>query len=411
MTFQFPAGFLWGTATAAHQVEGNNINADFWVMEHLPETLFKEPSGDAIDHYHRYPQDLALLGELGFNAYRFSVEWARVEPEPGYFSTAMLDYYRRIAETCLEHGLRPVATLHHFTSPRWLIRQGGWQNPDTALRFGEYGARITAHLGDLLTAVCTINEINIPRMAALSYHREYQQSAEFQRAAQAAAAAFDVPREAFAPFLLAGSERAREVLLDAHRQAVAAVHAARAGLPVGMTLALTDMQATPGGESLRDQMRYEIQDIFIDAAQGDDFIGVQTYTRERYGPEGQLPPEEGVERTLMGYEFWPEALEAAVRYTAQRSGLPIYVTENGIGTPDDTRRLEYYRRAIAGVTRCLEDGLDVRGYFAWSAFDNFEWMMGYGPTFGIIAVDRATQQRAVKPSARWLGQLARANAL
>ncbi len=411
MSFQFPDTFMWGTATAAHQVEGNNVNSDFWVLEHLPETMFQEPSGDAIDHYHRYPEDIALLGELGFNAYRFSVEWARVEPEPGFFSVAALDHYRRMAETCHAHGLQPVVTLHHFTSPRWLIRQGGWQAPETAGRFAAYTTRVIEHLGDLLAAVCTINEVNIPRMFALTYGARRRETEEFKRAMQVAADAFDVPVAQFSPFLLAGSERERDVLLAAHHQAVAAVRAARPELPVGMTLAMTDMQAVPGGEAIRDELRGEIQDIFLDAAQHDDFLGVQTYTRERYGPEGSLPPEEGVERTLMGYEFWPEAIEATLRYAAQRARVPVYVTENGIGTDDDTRRMAYYRRAIAGVTRCLDDGLDVRGYFAWSAYDNFEWMLGYGPTFGIIAVDRATQTRAVKPSARWLGQLAQANAL
>ena len=131
----FPNDFLWGTATAAHQVEGNNLNSDFWVMEHVNDTVFAEPSGDAIDHYHRYPGDIAMLAELGFNSYRFSVEWARVEPEDGFFSNAELDHYRRMLETCHQHHLKPVVTYHHFTSPRWIIRQGGWHNLQTAEKF------------------------------------------------------------------------------------------------------------------------------------------------------------------------------------------------------------------------------------------------------------------------------------
>ena len=118
--FQFPPNFLWGAATAAHQVEGNNTNCDGWVLEHLPGTIFAEPSGDACDHYHRYPADIALLAELGFNAYRFSVEWARIEPEEGEFSYAALEHYRRMLATCHEHGLTPMVTYHHFTTPRWL---------------------------------------------------------------------------------------------------------------------------------------------------------------------------------------------------------------------------------------------------------------------------------------------------
>ena len=124
-----------------------------------------------------------------------------------------------------------------------------------------------------------------------------------------------------------------------------------------------------------------------------------------------MPPEEGVELTQMGYEFWPEALEATIRDAAAKTGLPVIVTENGIGTADDTRRIEYVRRALQGVTNCLNDGLDIRGYTYWSAFDNFEWSLGYRPTFGLIAVNRETQERNVKPSARWLGAIARANAI
>ena len=149
----------------------------------------------------------------------------------------------------------------------------------------------------------------------------------------------------------------------------------------------------------------------MERLQGDDFVGVQTYTRTRVGPEGLLPDEEGVELTQMEYEFWPEALEATIRYAVAKTGLPVIVTENGVSTTDDTRRVEYIRRALQGVTNCLKDGLDVRGYTYWSAFDNYEWSLGYRPTFGLIAVDRETQERTVKPSARWLGAIARTNSI
>ena len=130
--FVFPQGFLWGASTAAHQVEGNNVNTDLWVLEHLPHTVFVEPSGDACDHYHRYREDIALLASLGFNAYRFSVEWARIEPEEGEFSAAELEHYRRVLGTCRERDLTPVVTFHHFTSPRWLMRGRGLARPEDA---------------------------------------------------------------------------------------------------------------------------------------------------------------------------------------------------------------------------------------------------------------------------------------
>ncbi len=405
MTNKFPADFLWGTATAAHQVEGNNTNSDFWVMEHVPETVFAEPSGDAIDHFYRYPEDIALLAELGFNSYRFSIEWARVEPEDGRFSTAALDHYRRMCEACHAHGLKPVATYHHFTSPRWLISQGGWQNMETAAKFGRYSQKVTQHLGDLVETVCTINEVNIPRMAALIWMAGGPGNEFIKQAAQA----LHTTPQQFAPFMFAGTTLGRDVIIAAHHQAREAIKAERPSLPVGLTIAMSDMQALPGGEAVRDQMRHELQDVFLEAARQDDFVGVQTYTRERYGPDGALDPEEGVEVTQMGYEFWPQAIGATLRRAHEMTGLPLMVTENGIGTTDDGRRLAYYQTALQNVAACLEDGLDIRGYFAWSAFDNFEWMLGYRPTFGIIAVDRSTQQRTVKASARWLSKVAQTN--
>jgi beta-glucosidase len=184
-------------------------------------------------------------------------------------------------------------------------------------------------------------------------------------------------------------------------------------LQVGLTLALSDKQAVPGGEAMRDQARREVDDVFLDVVRDgdDDFIGVQTYTRDRYGAEGMLPPEPGAEVTQMGYEFYPEALEGTIRYAAQYTGRPVIVTENGIGTEDDTRRIEYVRRALQGLHRCLSDGIDVRGYCYWSIFDNFEWSLGYRPKFGLIAVDRTNQVRTIKPSATWLGQVAQRGSL
>ena len=164
---RFPDGFLWGVATAAHQVEGNNVGSDAWLMEHLPGSVYREPSGDAVDFYHRYPDDIAVIAALGLNAFRFGVEWARVEPEIGEISSAELDHYSRVVDTCLRHGIEPVVTLHHFTSPQWLIRHnGGWRGPDTAARFADYAAVVMARLGDRVSWVCTINEANAPVLLA-----------------------------------------------------------------------------------------------------------------------------------------------------------------------------------------------------------------------------------------------------
>jgi beta-glucosidase len=384
----FPDGFLWGTATAAHQVEGGNWNNDWWAWEHQPGSGCVEPSGDACDHWHRWPEDVRMLAGLGFGAYRFSLEWSRIEPEEGEFSRAALDHYRRMCAASWEAGLEPVVTFHHFTSPRWVAARGGWADPATAERFGRFCERAARHLGDLVGRACTINEPNIVA------HHGYLSGV--------------FPPGERDPDL---RRRVAGVFADAHGKAVAAIKAGPGDPPVGLTLAMSDWQAVAGGEAQRDALRQEDEQVFLEAAGDDDFIGVQTYTRRRVGPQGLLDPEPGVPRTIMGYEYWPQALGATIRRAAEVTGVPVLVTENGVATPEDTERIEFIRRALGAVLECLADGVDVRGYFYWSALDNFEWSHGYGPTFGLVAVDRTTQVRTPKPSAAWLGGVARANAL
>lgn len=407
MDYKFPECFLWGAATAAHQVEGNNLNSDGWVLEHLPDTIFAEPSGDACDHYHRYPADIALLAELGFNAYRFSVEWARIEPEEGEFSYAELEHYRRMLAACHEHGLTPVVTLHHFTSPRWLLRAGGWLDDKTPARFARYCERVTGHLGDLIGAACTFNEPNLAVLLAEILPFNLQEGPWWDTAA----AAFGVTPDRLGLFQFVTQPRLRDVVFAAHSLACAVLHAGPGSFPVGLTLALPDIQAAPGGESRAAKLRRLLADDYLERLRGDDFVGVQTYGRMLIGPNGAVPPDEQVEKNQMGEEYYPEALGGAIRHAAAVAGVPIMVTENGLASTDDTRRVEYFRRALRCVADSLQAGVDVRGYFAWSAFDNFEWNSGYRPKFGIIAVDRQTQARAPKPSAHWLGAIARANRL
>jgi beta-glucosidase len=386
-SIEFPDGFLWGTATAAHQVEGGNWNNDWWAWEHNPQSNCVEPSGDAIDHYHRYPDDIALLASLGFKTYRFSVEWSRIEPEAGEFSNASLDHYRRMCATCHEHGITPIVTYHHFTTPRWVTHLGGWEEPDTADRFARFCRRTTDALGDLIGWGCTLNEPNIVAMMAFL------------------AGVFPPGRRDSAL-----RRAVNDIFIDAHHKATGEIKSARGDFPVGLTLSMSDYQAVDGGEQRRDRIRRNMEDVYLEAARGDDFIGVQTYSRTRVGPDGTLDPPADAELTLMGYEWYPDSLEATIRRAWEvTDGTPVLVTENGIGTDDDTRRLAYVRRALEGVRRCLDDGIDVRGYTCWSAFDNFEWALGYKPTFGLIAVDRTTQTRTPKPSAEWLGKVAQAN--
>jgi beta-glucosidase len=200
------------------------------------------------------------------------------------------------------------------------------------------------------------------------------------------------------------------VVKRAHVEARRVIKEVSPSTQVGLTLALQDMQSEAGGEKAAAERWAEVFDDYLSAMDGDDFLGVQNYSRVLVDADGAAFHPEGAELTQMGYEFYPQALENVLRRAAA-AGLPMIVTENGIGTDDDTRRTDFIRLALESVERCLADGVDVRGYYYWSALDNFEWMLGYRPTFGLIAVDRATQQRHVKDSARYLGAIGRRNAL
>jgi beta-glucosidase len=393
MARSFPEGFRWGTATAAHQVEGNNVNNDWWDWEHRDDSVCVEPSGDACDQYHLYPEDLRLLSGLGFDNYRFSVEWSRIEPEEGHFSMAALDHYRRVCAECLANGVDPVVTFHHFTTPRWAAADGGWANPAIVDRFARFCERTVEHLGDLIGRACTINEPNV--VSYVGYQMGLFPPGQVDEALWRAA---------------------YENQIAAHRKSYEALKGGRGEFPVGLTVSMSDYQCIPGDDeralATRDTIRHFGEDLFLEGCRGDDFIGVQTYSRSRIGPDGQLGPEEGVPVLVMGYEYYPEALAATIRRAWEVTDhTPVLVTENGIGTDDDDQRLGYVRTALEGVLDCLDEGIDVLGYTYWSLLDNFEWAFGYGPRFGIVEVDRATQQRRPKPSAHWLGEVARRNAL
>jgi beta-glucosidase len=411
MTYQFPKNFMWGTATASHQVEGGNVYNDVWLMEHTPGTVFVESSGDAVDHYHRYAEDIALLAGLGFNMYRFSLEWSRIEPEEGEFNLSELEHYRRMLAACHEHGITPMLTYHHFSSPRWLMRYGGWSGDKTPELFARFCQRSARYLGDLTGAACTLNEINIATLFSVlnMFRPEHSQPEQVPAWMTAAARSLNVSPQQFAPFMFAAGPKAIEIVQKAHRRGVEAIKSGPGAYPVGVTLALMDIQAGPGGEEVAARVRYDVNESYLEAARGDDFVGVQTYSRFRFGPQGMLPPE--MEVTQMGYEFFPEALEATIRQAARVAGVPVIVTENGVAGDDDARRVEFIQRAVKSVANCLKDGVDVRGYTYWSAFDNFEWMQGYQMKFGLIGVDRQTQARLVKPSAQWLGSIAKSGIL
>jgi beta-glucosidase len=390
MSVTFPDGFLWGTAAAAHQIEGGNWNNDWWAFEHQPGTPCIEPSGDCCDSYHRYAEDIALVRGMGLGAYRFSIEWSRIEPEDGEFSRAALEYYRRMLAECHEQGVKPVVTFHHFSTPRWMAALGGWESEEIVDRFARFCEHAVDHLGDLIHMANTINEPNI--VTLMGY----------------VVSVFPPGRRD-----LDAWNRSNENMKSAHRSAYDVLKGGKGDFPVGLALAMGDWWAPEGAEEALARTRHIHEGQFLEIVKGDDFLGVQAYSRTRLDERGMpTGPEEGVEVvSSMGYEFWPQALEVAIRHAADIAQTPLYVTENGLGHDDDERRIAYVQQALEGVGRCLADGIDLRGYFYWSLLDNFEWALGYGPKFGLHSVDRETFARTPKPSAAWLGDIAGTNRL
>lgn len=393
-----PDGWVWGTATAAHQVEGGNVNNDWWDFEHDPASPAVESSGDACDSWNRWREDLELVAGLGLDSYRMSIEWSRIEPSPGEYSHAALLHYREILETARAMGLKNCVTFHHFTSPRWAAAEGGWTNPRIVDQFARYCAESVAVLGDLIDIACTFNEPNMVALVGYWYGN-------------------------FPPGRvddIAGFEAATDNLVAAHHAARAALKAGPGDFPVGLTHALFDyvfhaddewngprlaLEDIPADSRLATYTRGVVT-AYLDAAKEDDFIGVQTYFTEHMGLDGRKLPTPPTERTTrIGWLFTPDAVGRTARWAAQYTGKPVIVTENGIATDDDAERVEYYEGALRALRDALDDRVDIRGYYAWSLLDNFEWSHGYAMKFGLHEVDRTTFARTPKPSAAYLARV------
>lgn len=391
----WPHDFVWGVATAAHQIEGGNVNSDYWLLENLPVTDFAEPSLDACDSWHRWGEDVALVRGMGLSAYRFSVEWARIEPEEGRFSLAALDHYRRLCGACREAGIMPIATLHHFSSPRWLAARGGWEVAETAERFARYADRTVRAIGDLIGAACTLNE---PNAQVTSFVMRGARPAP-REPAMLAEARRRLGADRFNAFFMGDAFRVRDVCLQAHALGREAIGAAVPGLKVGMTLALQDLRAGPGGEALHARIFAEARRPFYEAAARDAFIGVQPYIRLDTGPDEYLAAQPGPWRNRDGRDASPDVVGAVIDEVQRWCPAPIFVSEHGIDTLDDALRARHLAASLDVIAERIAQGVPVLGYLHWSLLDNFEWRSGYAPRFGLVAVDRSTFVRTPKPSA------------
>ena len=424
----FPKGFLIGATTAAHQVEGNNVHSDAWAQEQMKYSPNLEPSLDAVDHYHHYAEDIELLAQAGLNTYRFSIEWARIEPQEGVYDEAEIEHYRDMIRCCKEHGVLPVVCLHHFTSPKWLISKGGWEAESTIDDFKRYCVYVMERLGGELEYVCTINEANMRLQFALVAAKYMKAAQKQQKAASDAGGGLQVgvnleailARKAaadeetaavfglkdasdFHPFQSVCTPEGDLIVFRAHAAARDAMKELYPDLKVGITLSLHDLQAVEGGENAAAQRWADEFTHYLPYIQNDDFVGVQNYTRELMNADGPLSAPAGADLTDMGHELYPEGLAHVIRKVAQDYKGDIIVTEHGVAAENDSLRVEFIRRAMQGIEQCLAEGIPVKGYLHWSLMDNYEWAKAYSVKFGMIAVDRTTQKRSPKPSLAFLG--------
>ncbi|NLO83822.1 MAG: glycoside hydrolase family 1 protein [Clostridiales bacterium] len=414
---QFPSTFMLGAATAAHQVEGNNKNSDCWAMEQMPHSMYNEPSLDAVDHYNRFREDIDLMADAGLNTYRFSIEWARIQPSPDSFDADQIAHYRQVLTYCHAKNITPIVTMHHFSSPKWLIEEGGWENEQTIARFVAYCTYVANELGDLMEYVCTINEANMGLQLVKIIQAMTQESApEVQVGVKAGnndsmheymsslSTLFGgLPAHEIACFLSPRTDFGDTLIMRAHEAARDAMKQLCPHLKIGLTLSIYDYQAQVGGEELA-YKEYENDFLhYLPYLQQDDFFGLQNYTRKLIGPNGTIAPPKDSPLSEMGYEIYPDAVANVIRFVHQHLKKPIIVTENGVATQDDSCRIAFIDQALQGVQHCIQDGIPVAGYIYWSLLDNYEWQLGFNRHFGLIEVNRQTQQRTPKESLRHLG--------
>lgn len=436
----FPAGFVWGGATAAYQVEGaadeDGRGLSVWDMFcRRPGAIYQGQSGAvSCDHYHRYREDIQLFKDVGLQAYRFSISWPRVLPQgTGQPNPAGLDFYDRLVDELLKVGIQPYITLFHWDYPYALYSQGGWLNRASAGWFAEYARLVVSRLGDRVSHWMTLNE---PQCFVLIGHEEGRHAPGDKltvdpllqiihhvhlahgMAVQAIRAEAQLKpeiglAEAILPSMPATSDPAD---VESARESTFAVHSPRHLWAASWWMDPLFLGHYPqqGIEMIDRPMPFVYPGDMETIAQPVDFLGINTYRGEyvKAGPGGavDVPFYDGYPRNAFDWQVTPEALYWAPRFFYDRYHLPIYITENGMANLDwvsldgevhDPQRIDFTRRYLQQLARASAEGVDVRGYFHWSIIDNFEWGEGYRMRFGMIHVDYPTQHRTVKDSARW----------
>ncbi|MBF0570688.1 MAG: glycoside hydrolase family 1 protein [Candidatus Omnitrophica bacterium] len=402
---QFPNNFYWGAATSSYQVEGNNVNADWWPWEILAG---KEKSGPACRHYEFYEQDFDLAKSLNHNAHRLSIEWSRIEPKEGEFSGQAVQHYIDVIKALRSRGIEPMVTLHHFTNPIWFSDSGGWVDPGSVKRFLRYCDVVTRALAPHVHFWFTINEPTIYFSHAYLWGMWPPQARSFLK-----------------------TRSVRDNMVDAHIGVYRLMHKIykELNIPSPSVSFAHHMQAIVGcDQGLKNRlavaMRVQLYNLEIldhlTKAKALDFIGVNYYSRHLVDVHswwiGDLLMQtckdnhHPLKKNFLGWDIYPEGL-ALVLLSLKKYNLPVIIAENGICTTDDNERWEYIQSHLRNVHRAMSQGVNVAGYLYWSLMDNFEWAYGYAPRFGLIEIDYNTHLRTVRESAKKYADVCRTGAV
>ena len=416
---KFPDKFLFGTAVASYQVEGGIYNNDWTIWENKKNSVCVEPCNEACNHYELIDEDINLLKTLGIKAFRFSIEWSRIEPTQGIFNDDEINHYVNKANKLISNDITPIITFHHFTTPEWLYNHGSWLNPKADDYFNNYVARLMQKLPKEIVYFNTINEPGI--FAFFGYFSTNK----------------------FPPGIANETKfiNASENIMSAHKKALKTIKQFNSNAKVGMTHALQEWEDDDDNK-LKEYLKYHLEDKFLEASIDDDFIGLQTYTIVRYpkniflklfnaallnigivrkfilpriiqifaGRNGVITKE--TRTTKMGYEYRPDAvLYNLKRLNKKFPDKEIFITENGIATDNDDERIEFVTAVLKDVHQFESENSNVIGYLYWSLLDNFEWDLGYQMNFGLVEVDRETYKRIPHKSAEWFGKISSSNIL
>jgi len=413
MSKQFPKNFVWGVAAAGHQIEGFNTQSDLWFCEQQKPSVFMEPSGIACDSYNRWAEDLDIIKEIGVNTYRMSIEWARIQPTEDTFDDKEFAHYEAILDGCIKRGLKVNLTMNHFASPHWFAKKAGWLNPEAPQLFAKYCAEVTRRLGNKIDYAITFNEPNLPKL--LSFMDLPPIVQELNRATmEGAAKNAGVEKYRTSNVMLEEDYKPYEIgMVKGHQLAREAIKSVNPNLPVGLSIAMIDdqLETVDTNPAVRDNKREECYGPWLRLAQHDVFMGVQNYERMFFNDHGRIDPKPEAKLNSFGNELHGEALANCVEYAHSITGKPIMVTEHGVNAEDDKEREWIITESLKGLLNTIEKGVPVWGYTHWSFLDNFEWVFGYGPKFGLCSVNRETMERTRKPSSFVLGAIATANAI